>query len=176
MAVRRNVTGDPAFHYCAWCANSGWVYLRRFTVRKRTRVAHTFPGQVERWQKAHNVTFPLNAERKAELREMQKSALVDDRYPEQVLAPCIVCERGERQHRRCPSLPTDYAAADIDVTLEDHQLGGLSDQARAAYLKARADTGMTVRAQELAMTRDERDVLEYSARLDTGPGPVYDGG
>lgn len=121
--------------WCPWCENSGWVYLRRFTARKMRRF----------------------------LRKTKQT--VEHRWAEQVLAPCIVCERGERNQRKYPAMPVQYELEDIDITLDDHTLAKMGEGTVDRYLHARQDPERIVRAQAAAMADDAPDVLEYLPTL-----------
>ena len=92
----------------------------------------------------------------------------EDRWAEQVLAPCIVCERGESNHQKYPAMDVQYDLEDIDITLEEHQLARLAPETVARYRRAREDKQRIVRAREAALSDEAPDVLEY---LHTGPSP-----
>lgn len=169
---RKNVTGDPVHHWCPWCENTGWVYLRHFTARRVVRVKLNFGTAVKNWARTHNVTFPLSDENRARLGQLQKDYTVTDRWAEQVLAPCIACEQGERLHRKYPSMPVQYGLEDIDVSLPDHTLSRLPADIQSRYHAARRDPQRIIKAYEAAMVDAEPDVLEYLAVAD-GPGPGY---
>ena len=142
MALKPNVSGDSITNFCGWCDNSGWVYLRAYHAC-RIKVLHKTKGPLE------------------------------VRYADQVLAPCIVCEEGDRRHRRYPGLPVQYRLEDVDVSLDEHQILRLPpDQAEryrklreveGRWYRTRADEDKTTlqRAEELALSDEAPDILEY---------------
>jgi predicted dehydrogenase len=103
------------------------------------------------------------------MKRVDDKVVHEHRWAEQVLAPCIVCEAGERQHRKYPPMPVQYDLEDIDVDLDEHTLSRLDARTVERYRQAREDKHRITRAYAAAISDEAPDVLEY---LVDGPSPA----